>query len=52
VVSRLKEKNLSHVKVLIGGAPVDQAFCEEIGADAYGMDAVDGVRKVKGLLGR
>ena len=52
VVALLKEKNLSHVKVLIGGAPVDQAFCDEIGAHAYGMDAVDGVRKVKGLLGR
>jgi 5-methyltetrahydrofolate--homocysteine methyltransferase len=52
VVALLKEKNLPHVKVLIGGAPVDQAFCDEIGAHAYGMDAVDGVRKVKGLLGR
>jgi 5-methyltetrahydrofolate--homocysteine methyltransferase len=52
VVSQLKEKNLPTVKVLVGGAPVDQAFCEEIGADAYGMDAMDGVRKVKGLLGR
>jgi 5-methyltetrahydrofolate--homocysteine methyltransferase len=52
VVSRLKESNLSAVKVLVGGAPVDQAFCDEIGADAYGMDAMDGVRKVKGLLGR
>jgi 5-methyltetrahydrofolate--homocysteine methyltransferase len=52
VVSRLKEKNLPHVKLLIGGAPVDQAFCEEIGADAYGMDAMDGVRKAKELLAR
>ena len=52
VVTLLKKQNLPHVKVLIGGAPVDQAFCDEIGAHAYGTDAVDGVRKVKGLLGR
>lgn len=52
VVSRLKGEHLSSVKVLIGGAPVDQVFCEEIGADAYGIDAMDGVRKAKGLMGR
>jgi 5-methyltetrahydrofolate--homocysteine methyltransferase len=51
VVSLIKAKNLPF-KVVIGGAPVDQAFCQEIGADAYGMDAADGLRKVKGLLGR
>jgi 5-methyltetrahydrofolate--homocysteine methyltransferase len=52
VVSLLKRKNLSRIKVIIGGAPVDQSFCEEIGADAYGMDAMDGIKKVRGLLGR
>jgi 5-methyltetrahydrofolate--homocysteine methyltransferase len=52
VVSLLKRKNLSGIRVIIGGAPVDQSFCEEIGADAYGMDAMDGVKKVRGLLGR
>lgn len=52
VVSRLKSEKRTDVKVLIGGAPVDQAFCEEIGADAYGLDAMDGVRKAKELLGR
>jgi 5-methyltetrahydrofolate--homocysteine methyltransferase len=51
VVSLIKAKNLPF-KVIIGGAPVDQAFCQEIRADAYGMDAADGLRKVKGLLGR
>jgi 5-methyltetrahydrofolate--homocysteine methyltransferase len=51
VVSLIKAKNLPF-KVIIGGAPVDQAFCQEIGADAYGMDAADGLRKVKGFLGR
>ena len=27
------------VKIMIGGAPVTQAFCEQIGADAYTPDA-------------
>jgi 5-methyltetrahydrofolate--homocysteine methyltransferase len=51
VVSLLRKKKVSKVRVIVGGAPVDQAFCDEIGADAYGMDAMDGVRKVKELLG-
>lgn len=51
VVRLVKERNLP-IRVIIGGAPVDQTFCEEIGADAYGMDAADGLRKVKGMLGR
>lgn len=29
----------SKVKIMIGGAPVTQAFCEKIGADAYTEDA-------------
>ena len=27
------------VKILIGGAPVNEAFCEKIGADCYTPDA-------------
>ena len=49
VVSLVKERGLS-TKVMVGGAPVDQAFCDEIGADAYGTDAVDAVRKARELL--
>jgi 5-methyltetrahydrofolate--homocysteine methyltransferase len=49
VISLVRERNLS-TKVLIGGAPVDEAFCREIGADGYGVDAVDAVRKVRELL--
>ena len=30
---------LGGVKVMIGGAPVTQAFCDEIGADSYTPDA-------------
>lgn len=28
-----------HVKIMIGGAPVTEAFCEQIGADKYTPDA-------------
>lgn len=38
VVDMVKEKNLD-VKVMIGGAPVTQAYCDQIGADAYTDDA-------------
>ncbi|MBP3655061.1 MAG: corrinoid protein [Clostridia bacterium] len=29
----------NQVKIMVGGAPVSQAFCDEIGADAYTPDA-------------
>jgi 5-methyltetrahydrofolate--homocysteine methyltransferase len=50
VVSLVRERHLPSPKIIIGGAPVDRAFCQEIGADAYGVDAVDGVRKAKDLM--
>jgi len=39
------------VKVLVGGAPVTQAYAYQIGADGYASDAVSAVRKAKELLG-
>lgn len=41
----------SKVKIVIGGAPVNQKFADEIGADGYARDAVLAVEKVKQLLG-
>ena len=38
-------------KVLIGGPPVSWAYCREIGADAYGSSAPEGVRLVRELGG-
>jgi len=38
-------------KVVIGGPPVSAAYCQEIGADAYGASAPDGVRIVGELAG-
>jgi methanogenic corrinoid protein MtbC1 len=36
---------------MIGGAPVTEAWAREIGADAYGEDALDAIKKAKTLLG-
>ena len=52
VVSLLRERGLSgRVKVVVGGAPVTQAFADEIGADGWGFDADSAVRRVKALVG-
>lgn len=39
------------VKVIVGGAPVTEAFANEIGADGYAPDASRAVRVVNALLG-
>lgn len=39
------------VKIVIGGAPVTDAFAEKIGADGFAPDASSAVRIIKGLLG-
>ena len=50
-VEALKAANLrNQVKVAVGGAPVTQRFCEEIGADFYSANATGAVTKAKELL--
>ena len=39
------------VKVMVGGAPLTQAYASQIGADGYSQDAGAAVRKAKELLG-
>ncbi|PYM44870.1 MAG: cobalamin-binding protein [Candidatus Rokuibacteriota bacterium] len=39
------------VKVMIGGAPVSQAYADEIGADGYARDSTIAVTRAKELLG-
>jgi methylmalonyl-CoA mutase cobalamin-binding domain/chain len=36
--------------VIVGGAPITAKYCEDIGADAFALDAVEGVRKCIGLI--
>ena len=52
VVSLVKDKGLDgRVKVIVGGAPLSQAFADSIGADGYGYDASNAVTLVKKLTG-
>lgn len=39
-----------NVKVMVGGAPITQAFADEIGADAYTSDAASAAAKAKELV--
>jgi 5-methyltetrahydrofolate--homocysteine methyltransferase len=51
VIEALKEHGLrDQALVLVGGAPLNDAFAEEIGADAYCRDAAVGVETAKKLL--
>jgi 5-methyltetrahydrofolate--homocysteine methyltransferase len=50
-IDALVESGLrSKVKVLIGGAPITQAYADQIGADGYAPDASSAARKAKELL--
>jgi methylmalonyl-CoA mutase cobalamin-binding domain/chain len=47
----LKDAGLrDSVKLIVGGAPLNMELAKELGADDFGADAIDGVRKIKALL--
>lgn len=51
VLRALEENGLrSTVKIMIGGVPTTQQFADEIGADAWGKDALDAVAAAKQLI--
>jgi len=53
VIEALTKAGLrAHVKVMVGGAPVNHAWAKEIGADGYGEDAMAAVALAKKLVGR
>ena len=39
------------VKIMVGGAPLNQEFADDMGADGYGKDAMDCVQLAKSLVG-
>lgn len=49
VVQLVKEENLD-VKVMVGGAPVNQEYCNQIGADYYTDDAATCADVAKSIL--
>ena len=51
VVAALKEAGVrDQVKILVGGAPVTQEFCDQIGADVYTADGASAAKKAAELL--
>jgi corrinoid protein of di/trimethylamine methyltransferase len=51
IIIKLQENGLRNsVKVMVGGVPTSQEFADEIGADAWGKDAIDAVEKAKKLM--
>lgn len=42
-VNEIRAAGLHGVKVMVGGAPVTEDFCREIGADGYSQDAASAV---------
>ncbi len=47
----LKDAGLrDRVKMIVGGAPLTMELAKEMGADDYGADAVEGVKRIKTLL--
>jgi 5-methyltetrahydrofolate--homocysteine methyltransferase len=51
-VVQLRDKKSPHTKIIIGGAAVSPGFAKEIGADAYGKDAMDAIQKIQTLTGK
>jgi len=53
VIEGLEAKGLrDKIKVMVGGAPVEQSFADKIGADGYGADASEAVTLARELLKR
>ena len=51
VIEALDEAGLrNQLKVIVGGAPIDQGFADKIGADGFGADAVEAVQLVREMI--
>lgn len=52
LVESLREKNLfDQFKVIVGGAPANQKWADDIGADGYAENAMTAVKEAKKLIG-
>ncbi|HSP33240.1 MAG TPA: corrinoid protein [Thermoanaerobaculia bacterium] len=53
VVRRIDERGLrGRIRTIVGGAPLNEAFAEEIGADGYARDAVTAVEHFRAVVAR
>jgi methanogenic corrinoid protein MtbC1 len=52
VILELERQGLrTGLKVMVGGVPTSQEFADQVGADAWGKDALDATRKALQLVG-
>jgi methylmalonyl-CoA mutase cobalamin-binding domain/chain len=52
IIAELEKQGLRKgIKVMVGGVPTSQEFANEIGADAWGKDALDAMRKAMEIAG-
>lgn len=52
VIAGLEQQGLrANTKVMVGGVPTSQEFADEVGADAWGRDALDAMQKALTLVG-
>lgn len=49
-IDAIRDARIDNVNVIVGGAPVTQAFADEIGADAFAPDAASAVDTVRSLV--
>jgi methanogenic corrinoid protein MtbC1 len=53
VVEEAKKAGIREkVKIMVGGAPLNEDFCRETGADLYTPDAATAAEKAVELIGR
>lgn len=53
IISMLKQQNLrDKVKIMVGGAPINEEFAKEIGADGYAPSAPEAVKLAKKLISK
>ena len=51
IINELKQRKLRDtVKVVVGGAPVNEEFAQKIGADGYGHDAAHAVQVIEKII--
>jgi methanogenic corrinoid protein MtbC1 len=51
LIAELEAEGLrDRVKVMVGGVPTSQEFADEVGADAWGKDALDAMAKARQLV--
>ena len=52
IITELEEQGLrSGLKIMVGGVPTSQEFADEVGADAWGKDALETMQKALTFVG-